>query len=379
MKKIMIFFLAALVLAGCSRFTDDLTADRLKNLITDAATGSTSANDSTGKLFGSIPAPGEPKGIFIDTISVSGMQFFAAAIQFDDPVYNRFALYDKFLNCYLVDRSLNGSLQLSGVHTAGMNYFKLEENYSTNDSISLKRISVYRGDTSGFKLAFRTFTMMKTADTVFIQNIYEISPEVIRTNVSAPVFSGLNNLNDEYFYDSQLKQYKVKKSIYFDEFVVDFINSINDTSHKFIKPVNNSKNTDVSSVFEFTDSFTPDYYLSLNEDWKELRNKPGVFLKRELSGSKYVNDKLLTNIYVFRIPFYEEAETYVDARLENEVSGNYSVRYSNDYEVGNEIKKYFEYSCRTKKFLLILSALRDTYAKNRQAYFEIINTFYINC
>jgi hypothetical protein len=380
MKKIISLSIIFLSIWGCSGGGNELSPDKLKNLVISAAEGRRTANDSLAGIFNMGAVPGTPLGISIDTISFSGRKYSGVAVEFSNPINNRFALYDEHLNCYIIDRSLNGKLLLRRVKEYDFTYFSLEETYNTNDNIELKRLSIYRGDSTGFNLSFRTFTMMKTIDTVFTHDLYAITPDLIRATIIAPQFSGINNINDDYLYDSKKKVYTVKKSVYFDEFVTEFINSIKDTTHKFISPAVSATDKDVEEVFAFTSGNTPEYYLSLDENWRELRNKPGgTFLKKDITGSKFVNDRLNSNIYVFKIPFYEDAEDYFSVTLGSTVNGKYTVRYSGEIVESEYIKKYFEYSCSTKKFLLLLSAARGTYQVNKHEYFEIINTFYIDC
>jgi hypothetical protein len=377
MKYLVIFLAAVFFVSGCSVQVNQPGPEQIVNLVSDAAKGIASANDSLG---GIINASKPLQKVYVDTLSANGIKFFGVAAQYNDPEFNRFALYDQNLNLILLDKSLNGDFQLSSVEKGDFKYFNLQEKFYTNDSIQLRRISIYRGDTSGFSLAFRTFVFMKTRDTVFIQNLYEIERDIIRTNISAPLFSGLNNITEDYFYNRDKKIYDVRRSIYFDDFVTDIVNSTVDNQNKFYSSFKIKPDRDFTSVFELTSGSTPEYYLTLNEDWKELRNKPGsAFLKKDLTGSKYINERLGSNIYVFKIPFYEDAEDYITVTLTNQVDGNYTVRYSEEIKSSEFIKKYLEYSCKTKKYLMILSAAKDTYTDYKQQYFEIINTFYINC
>jgi hypothetical protein len=308
-----------------------LSPDVLRDLVISAADGRGSANDSLNTLFSMANIPGRPEAIEVDTLTVSGRRYYGVAVQFKDHYQNRFALYDENLNCYLIDRSINGKLELRVNNEVNFRYFSLQETFYSNENTELKRLSIFRGDSSGFKLAFRTYTSMKTADTVFTQFLYEITPEMIRTVITAPVFSGLNNFSDDYIYDESLKVYFVRKAIYFDEFVTEFVNSIKDTANIFIKPITYMKKDDLDAVFEFTSGNTPEYYLSLNENWRELRNKPGDhLLKKGLTGSKFINERLGSDIYVFKIPFYEDAEDYLTIAMEGKVSGKYMVRYSRE-------------------------------------------------
>jgi hypothetical protein len=379
MKKIIGVLIIFLSLWGCSGGEKELSTGKLRELVISAASGSKTANDSLGGIFRLSSIPGKPETVMVDTLSFSGRKFLGVAVQFNNPLNNRFALYDEYLNCYLIDKSLNGNLLLNAVRENNFRYFTLEETYFSNDKTALKRFSIFRGDTSGFNLAFRTYIMMKTPDALFIQDLYEITSEMVRTNIKAPAFSGLNDLNDDYIFDKNLNIYYVRKAIYFDEFVTEFINSIKDTTNSFIAPLASTGKKDVDAIFEFTSGSTPEYYLSLNENWRELRNKPGFFLKKNITGSKFVNDILGSNIYVFKIPLYEAAEDYITINLDGKVNGKYTVRFSKEFEEDDYIKRFFEYSCKTKKFLLLFSAAKNTYLDNKQEYSEIINTFYIDC
>jgi hypothetical protein len=231
MKKLFSLVIAFLMISGCTDVKERVTREQLVNHIFNAAAGDKGANKLLSELFNVSELSEKLPEIIIDTLSFNSKVFYAAAVRFPGEVVNYFALYDEYLNCYIIDRSLNGTIKLSTL--SDPRCFTLEENYFTNDSIELKRFSIYSGDSSGFNLSFRTFTMMRTVDTVFQHNLKKISADIISTRISAPQFSGLNNFSDDYLYDKNLKKYYVGKAVYFDEFVTSFVNSIKDTLHMF--------------------------------------------------------------------------------------------------------------------------------------------------
>lgn len=231
MNKLFSIVIAFLIVTGCTDIKERVTREQLVNHIFNAAAGDKGANKLLSGLFTDRKLSEKLPEITIDTLSFNGKTFYATAVRFPGETINRFALYDEYMNCYIIDRSLNGNMKISTLNDPRC--FTLEENYFTNDSIELKRFSIYNGDGSVFNLSFRTFTMMRTADTVFRHNLENISADVIHTRISAPQFSGLNNFSDDYYYDRNLNKYHVGKAVYFDEFITTFINSIRDTVHVF--------------------------------------------------------------------------------------------------------------------------------------------------
>ncbi len=66
---------------------------------------------------------------------------------------------------------------------------------------------------------------------------------------------------------------------------------------------------------------------------------------------------------------------YLEFNLTNKHNYEHPVRYSDLQESGRQFVNFYEYSCGTKIFLLILEAPKFTYARNLDIYENIIQTF----
>ncbi len=102
-------------------------------------------------------------------------------------------------------------------------------------------------------------------------------------------------------------------------------------------------------------------------------------MKKLAIGTKYINNQFGAEITVIQLLGNDSSENYVKFKFENISTGNYKVRYSDKVADGIYFYQFFEYSCSSEKFLLILQTLKSTYETYKSEYQKLINSFSIGC
>src|ERR1035437_716100 len=119
MYKFIILTIISLLFIGCNKTIrkeqrSSLTENILKEIVIKAINGERLYNDSLGGLIDySLPQNSNFNAIKIERIITPvNKTFFALLIEYPNPVYNRFAVYDAALHLILMDKSLNGKIGL---------------------------------------------------------------------------------------------------------------------------------------------------------------------------------------------------------------------------------------------------------------------------
>ncbi|MFO7447398.1 MAG: hypothetical protein R6W90_13590 [Ignavibacteriaceae bacterium] len=394
MKNILILLLGAgFLFFGCTSKEDAAdhkkpAAERLTQLVLDAVNGNESANDSLSDLFDySMPQPGDLNNLIIDSLTLlSGKIYYFLLVEHNNPVYNRFAVYDSALNVYLVDKSLNGNLSLSKNDTIAPHLVSIKEEFVSKDTLKLERLSLYNLDDSSVVLVLRTYLKLNMPRTAHTQNIEEISEDRIKTSIKSSRSSIINNKGDVFLYNESARAYLSQQDI-FHKFVINEIKNFNIVTKKpeitdEQSALNSVGITPGSDTITFTGNTNNKmgFYLTLDEGWKEL-NKIGIteHLKRKFTGTRYLNSTIGATISVVQLAPEDSAEMYINYNLTTLGEIKYKVRNSEKIETGKDFVQFFEFSCGTKKYLMIFEASKYTYEKYKQMYVDIINSFNMDC
>jgi hypothetical protein len=393
LKKVIALLTAVFALTACSEKEQrqelvTIDASFVKSLVLNAIAGSGSANDSLSGLIDlNLPINNDYNKAEVNLMQISGDKtFFTVLIEYPNPVYNRFGLYDSLLTPYLIDKSLSGQLDYQLLQISGNSLINLNEGFISKDVFKLIRSSIYKLTDTSAALVFRAFTRLESPDNSYFQRIVDISEERIRTEINSLKNSPVKNKGDVFLFDAQLNIYSSSQNT-FDNFLFELIQaynkrierpSIDDESTALkstgIEPGENTMLT--SSVKPGKGSFT----LTLTDDWKELKNL-GItdHLKKKLIGTKFVNNSLGSYLSIVMLPFEDSAESVTDYKLTNSAVGNYTVRYSDKIEGKKYYLQFFEYSCGGNKFLMIFEASKFTYEQYKNIYETIINSFQMDC
>ena len=390
-KILIILFSAGLLFAGCNLFnggpTGQYNSGSIDKLIVKAINGNQECNNAlSGLIDMRLPLLTDYNKLIVDSLQTrSGKIIYFSLLTFPNPLYNRFAIYDGNLRAYLIDKSLNGYVNYKIDSTGDRVFIELDESFISKDILNIQRTSLYEIFDTTANLVFRNFTDLRTPDNDYFQSISEISRYRIKTSIGSSSQSEIFNKSDTFNWDTNNKEYVSLDSL-FDKFVINLIDNFNISP---AKPEITNYRSAMASVGIAADSqaggdpvaaFKPGYSLKLTGKWDTLQNiSVENILSKKLKGVKYVNQELGASVSVVKIPASDSAEVYEKYKLTNSAKGKYKVRYSDKIRMKKDFIQLFEYSCGTKKYLLILRASRFTYSRHKSVYQNIINSFIIDC
>jgi hypothetical protein len=391
MHKLIIITLLSLLLFGCEKTIKErpkpiLSENILRAIAVNAINGKRIYNDSlSGLIDYSLPLNSNFNALKIERlISPVNKTFFAILIEYPNPIYNRFAVYDSALHLILIDKSLNGKIVLKTFSLNERQYIEIDESFLSKDVLELNRVSLYRAD-STVTLGFRTFTKFTTPQNEYYQIITEIFPDRIKTNLTSTKRSLISDKSEIFTFDDNQKKYLSIENI--------FTNFIKKQTAEFKRAAEKPEIADENSVLRSV-GITKDldtikiasningksgYYLAIDEGWKEIKDIDLYGFADRLKGNKYYNPMMGTNIFIALIPQGDSAEVFIKTGLRNVTQGKYRVRFTDKIEQKKFYLQYFEFSCGKRKYLMIFEASKYTYEKYKATYQDIINSFTIEC
>jgi hypothetical protein len=390
MYKLIILTFLSLFIVSCNKSNkvkpiSSIDETNLRETVINAINGKRIYNDSlSGLIDYTLPLNSNYDDLQIARIITPiNKTFFAILLEYPNPVYNRFAVYDSVLHLILMDKSLNGKIGLKSFNLNNRQYIEIDESYLSKDIIEISRISLYNAD-SIVTLGFRTFTKFITPTNEYYQIITEISPERIKTNITSIKKSLINDKSETLGRYNQNK-YSGQNNI-FTNFIKDNIARFKRVTHQpsitdensILESVGISKVSDTIKVASFI-SNRLGYYLNIDEGWKEIRDIGLYGFANKLRGNKYYNPLMGTNIFIAQIPDKDSAEIYIKTGLPNIKQGKYRVRFTDKIEKMKSYIQYFEFSCGERKYLMIFEASKYTYEKYKTTFQDIINSFVIEC
>jgi len=387
MHKIIILALLSILAWSCKNTIKErpkqfLTENSLKEIAEKAINGERIYNDTLGGLIDySLPLNSEYNTLQVERIITPvNKTFFALLMEYPNPVYNRFAVYDSSLHLVLMDKALNGNIGLKTINLDNRQYIEINESFLSKDILGINRVSLFRID-SAVTLVFRTFTKFSTPKNEYCQIITELSRERIITKLSSIKRSLLSNKSEIFMFDDKQKKYLSQGNIF-----INFIKA-QDSAFKRVaeKPEITDQNSLLQSVGITKEADTiktasnimskAGYYLTLDEGWKEIKDISLYVFANKLEGDKYYNPIMGANIFITQIPGKDSAEMFVKTNLLNITQGKYRVRFTNKIEQRKFYVQYFEFSCGERKYLMIFEVSKYTYEKYKTTYQDIINSF----
>ena len=322
--------------------------------------------------------------IDIDSIEINNLDYYTLLLENQNPVYNLFAIVDKDLNLILKDESLNGYLKLNFRKSGSRRFAVITEDFNSKDVIELNRISYYSLEQYTSELVYRQFTKIKTSTKEAEQVISVISDTAIVTSIFYPASKNSKTSKDVFSFDVASNKYVSDKNL-FDSLIYKEVRSI-------IIQSKNPQITDAESILRlFNDQDVKDstlqvsisendFEIILDSTWKKLGNITiSNLVKQKINGLKFISGKMGAEISLAVIAPTDSAENYFNEVLKNSKELNSVMRYSDKLIDNKNIYQLYEFSCPTKKILMILETPKSTYELNKAYYEEIIKTFLIKC
>ncbi len=391
MKNIFyLFLLSIFLITGCNAEDGDkpetkFHSAQIREITNDAIKGNEDKNNLlSGVIDLSLPVNQNYNKLLIDSLMAGKKKFYSLLLEFSNPIYNCFAIYDEYLKCYLIDKSINGFISTNNFTVGDHNFISLIENFLTKDTIEIQRLSIYSIKEDSVETVLKTFTKAIFPKEEISQEIKTISDNFISTLIQQPILGTNPALPDTFFYNQNQKKYISRQST-FESLILGKINNFNfSTKMKSI-----SKLADIeilrtelanTSYQDINNSALKEYSIDLDSTWQEIHNfSITQNLKKEIKGTRYVNNRLGTTISIAKINAIDSAESYFNQPLPNKTTGEYYVRFSNAFEQGKSILLFVEHSCKNKKYIIILEAPKFTYPKYKSLYENILNSFFIEC
>lgn len=321
--------------------------------------------------------------IEVDSIEINNSDYYTLLLENQNPVYNLFAVVDKDLNLIIKDESLNGYLNLNFKKSGSRRFAVITEEFNSKDVIQLNRISYYSLEQYSSELVFRQFTKIITPNKEVEQVVSVISDTAIVTSISYPTLKNKKTSTDVFKYNVAIDKYVSDKNL-FDSLVYKEVRTLNIQTK-------NPQITDAESILRFFNGGVVshsnqlsisenDFEIALDSTWNKVGNITiSNLVKHKLKGIKFISGKMGAAISLAAIRSTESAEDYFAEVLKNQSEENNGIRYSDKLIDNKNIYQLYEFSCPTKKILLILETPKSTYELNKVHYEEIIKSFLIKC
>lgn len=385
--KYFLIFTFFILLAGCEEQKKEtpflVNGNSIQTLIENSINGDMNSKKILNGLLTFETSLNSFNKILIDSIEINNDNYYTILLENQNPVYNLFAIVDKNLNLILKDESLNGYLNLNFKKSGSRRFAIISEEFKSKDVIDLKRISYYSMEQYSSGLVFRQFTMIRTPEKEFEQAISTISDSAIYTSItsSAPRFKPLNDI---FRYDVSLNKYESDKNL-FDSLVyrevrtkkIQTKNPQIVDAESILNFFNNNKSGNKNNSVIINEK---DFEIKLDSSWKKLGFITiSNLVKQKLKGLKYISGKLGAGISIAEIAPTDSAENYFDESLSNKDNYSSKVRYSNKLVDNKNIYQLFEFSCASKKIIMIMETPKSTYESNKNQYEQIIQSFLLKC
>ncbi len=152
MKLLTFFLVLILIFISCSDRTEIpesgvVDGNMLQSLVNEAVSGSIGANRLlSGLIDDDISGRRDYNQVKIDSFYLEGRTFFSVIVEYPNPVLNLFAVYDQYLEFYLLDKSLNGNISAKWKKLDDKNLILVSERFTSKDILKLERFSIYSVD-----------------------------------------------------------------------------------------------------------------------------------------------------------------------------------------------------------------------------------------
>jgi hypothetical protein len=192
-----------------------LDGNGLQALVLSSVNGDKKANDSlSGLVDFEMGKNISYNYLQVDSFYLDSAKYFSVLLEYPNPIYNRFAVYDNSANCFLIDKSLNGNLSFEIIELQDFKFIKIIEKFISKDTLSVSKLSFYRKIDNSINLVYRSFAELKTLKNQFYQTVNFISQDSIKTQIQVPKKYKLNVKEDVFVFDSIEKKYRSNQSLF---------------------------------------------------------------------------------------------------------------------------------------------------------------------
>lgn len=379
---------AMIIISSCKSQVDEkpfeFNGESFETIVRNAISGDENSKNILDGLFTFDTKLKTFNKIDVDSIEINNINYYTLLLENQNPVYNLFAVVDKNMNLILKDESLNGYLKLNFKKSGSRRFAVVTENFNSKDVIELNRVSYYLLEQYSSDLVFRQFIKIKTPSKEAEQVISVISDTAIITSIFYPAAKNSKTSKDVFRFDVATDRYLSANNL-FDSLVVKEIRSLNiqtknpqiTDGESILRFFNNGQNVSDLGNVKLSEK---DFVIDLDSTWKKLGSVTiSNLVKQKVTGSKYISGKMGASISLAAIAPTDSAENYFNETLNNKYQYNSSMRSSDKLIDNKNIYQLYEFSCPTKKILMILETPKSSYELNKDHYDQIIRTFLIKC
>lgn len=373
MRKILfaVIAISAILFIGCST-NDQLNKTSLRKIINNAIAGDVDANNKLQGMFSQKHlGRNDYNQLSIDSIIIDNQLYFSVLLEYPDPTLNLFAIYDGDLNFYLMDKSLNGYLSSEFLKVGERKFVFVQERFLTKDVLSIDRLSIYEIFDGSASLIYRGISRLGKDNIESFQTIEAITDDYILTKITGAQDNRINNRIDTFYLSSATKKYSSRSDL-FNNYVKQ---EVRDYNWIIIKP-------QITAEFSDPKGEVKDrrYKISLDNEWGEIpRYIEDKLVKQPLKGEKYINKSLNSSFTILSIPSGDEGEKYSPYILSETRKGDYRVRASAVFEIGESYLQIFEHTCGANKYFLLFQCPKSIYIEKNKLFLAIINSFTVDC
>jgi hypothetical protein len=194
-------------------------------MVLQAVSGDKTANEALQGLIDleDFPVNKGFNSLVADSFKTNGKRYYYVKLEYPNPVYNRYAVYNEKFNLLLLDKSLNGDMAIDFFVKDNMTFIKLAESFISKGALSLKRLSLYKVGSDNIKLVFRSYYSLNKPDAFFSQELGSITKDSITTEINVPEeVSSVKK--DKFVYSAKDERYVSSKN-YFDRIIKQQVNS----------------------------------------------------------------------------------------------------------------------------------------------------------
>ncbi|MCE1188033.1 MAG: hypothetical protein LWX56_02740 [Ignavibacteria bacterium] len=360
----------------------------LQQLVQSAFEGNQEANDTLGKLFDyTLPKVKSYNSVIIDSVTVRPhARYYYVLLEFSNPLYNRFAVYDSAGAVRMIDKSLNGYLKAMKYGDELTTMLTVTENFKSKDVINLTRINFYFLSKDTVTQALRTFIVFNDSIKQMYQTFRGFSHNKLMASLSTNSNNYFQKSENVYLFDSSKTRF-VTEYTAFDDSVYSCVimkkgkYSPYQIVDKKSALISAGMTPSVDSVQKYNNVQNKKAGFSLNLPATGWKIKKDVYIstkKKMIKGTIYANDDQGAKFSVIELKPVEVAENFVDYELKETLKKFYTVRCTDKIEVHRSYFRYFEIAFLEKKFLVIFEAPKISYQKYGDSYETIMSSFSID-
>lgn len=377
-----------IIISSCKSKVDEkpfeFNGESFETMVRNAINGDENSKNILNGLFTFNTQLKTFNKIDVDSVEINNINYYTLLLENQNPVYNLFAVVDKDMNLILKDESLNGYLKLNFKKSGSRRFAVITENFNSKDVIELNRVSYYLLEQYSSDLVFRQFIRIKTPSKEAEQVISVISDTAIITSIFYLAAKNSKTSKDVFRFDVATDRYLSANNL-FDSLVVKEIRSLNiqtknpqiTDGESIIRFFNNGQNVSDLGNVRLSEK---DFVIDLDSTWEKLGSVTiSNLVKQKITGLRYISGKMGASISLAAIAPIDSAENYFNETLNNKYQFNSSMRSSDKLIDNKNIYQLFEFSCPTKKILMILETPKSTYELNKDHYDQIIKTFLTKC